>query len=223
MKSPIRIKICGIVHSADAQNAVAAGADALGFNFYPRSLRSIAPADAAAIIQELPATVCSVGVFVNSPVSEIVAVAQQCRLHAIQFHGDETPEWCRQLRDRVVLRAIRLSPETTLEAALEEIDQWASQGVAAVLLDAAVGDRQYGGSGQTIDWELARDIRQSAALPIILAGGLNPENVGAAIERVCPAGVDVASGVESFPGKKSPELVQAFISRALDTYSQIVQ
>lgn len=214
MKPLFRIKICGITNPADARDAVELGADAVGLNFYNRSLRCVPPDAAAAICQQLPEGVCKIGVFVNHSAADIVETANRYGLDAVQLHGDERPEIMADLRGTHVIRAIRLGQEATLESVLDEMNRWSGAGVAIFILDAEVGNQTYGGSGQTIDWNLAQSVCRVSPGPVILAGGLTPTNIAAAIRTVQPSGVDVASGVETFPGKKSAELLGDFVRQA---------
>lgn len=200
----IRVKICGVTNAADARAAWQAGADALGLNFYDRSPRCVSVADAAAIRGELPGNVEAVGVFVNRPEAEVAATCASLRLDAAQLHGDESPDEVARLSRKVkVIKAFRVDSDF----ALASIERYAE--AFAFLLDASQTG-QYGGTGHTIDWALAR--RAAASHRIILAGGLKPENVAAAIRIVQPYAVDVASGVESKPGKKDHARVREFIA-----------
>jgi phosphoribosylanthranilate isomerase len=187
----VKVKICGITNEDDALQAVDAGADALGFVFYDLSPRCISFAAAERIIRKLPPFVVTVGVFVNSPVATVNAVAAQCGLQVVQLHGDERPDYCTEIKQRVV-KAFRIRDISSLET----IGQYA---VGGYLLDAYVPGT-YGGTGLTFNWETARIAKQFG--PIILAGGLNPGNVREAVETVAPYAVDISSGVEAAPGKK---------------------
>ena len=184
------IKICGITRLEDARFAVACGANAVGFVFWPGSPRSIDPARAQAIARSLPPFVTTVGVFVNQPADHVNGVAAAVGLGVVQLHGDETIEFAAGL-NRPVLKAMTLA---TGDAA---IDRWPSG--TMVLLDAHDPVRR-GGTGRTIDWTGAASV--AARRPIVLAGGLNPDNVADAIARVQPYGIDVSSGVEAAPGVK---------------------
>ncbi|GAB4566610.1 MAG: phosphoribosylanthranilate isomerase [Geothermobacteraceae bacterium] len=199
----IRVKICGITSLEDALAAVAAGADALGFVFYDQSPRAVEPAVAARIIRQLPPFVTTVGLFVNETRERVEEVMRGCGLDLIQLHGDETPEDCRFAGRRVV-KALRVRDA----ASLKDADRY---DVAGLLLDAW-SDDVYGGSGKRFDWTLLQSFADRR--PVILAGGLTPENVGDAIRTVRPFAVDVSSGVESAPGVKDPEKVRAFIAAA---------
>ena len=200
------IKICGITNLEDAFAAVEAGADALGFNFYLKSPRYIAPDEARRIIEQLPSTVMSVGVFVNGREPEDVArIADFARLTAVQLHGDESPEYCYALRGRFTIKALRMSEEFEPER-VKDYD------TDAILLDAYVRDA-HGGTGRVVDWELARRVRELVP-QLFLAGGLSPENIAGAIAAVGPYAVDACSSLESAPGRKDAERVRAFISAA---------
>lgn len=201
-----KVKICGITNIEDARHAVECGADMLGFNFYPGSKRYVEPAVARAIIDALGnAEVAKIGVFVNADVGEIAEVAENVGLDAVQLHGDESPEVVaavgRSLPGLLTVKALRVGSEVALKAA-------AVYAVNHVLLDGDAGSA-FGGAGATFDWELARGIEG-----LILAGGLTPHNVADAVRMLRPHAVDVASGVESSPGKKDPAKVAAFIKAA---------
>jgi phosphoribosylanthranilate isomerase len=200
---PIKIKICGITNLKDAQAAVAAGADALGFVFYEKSPRYIERAVATRIIAQLPPFVLSVGVFVNHDQEAIRNLVDECGLAFAQLHGDESPIFCESL-GRPVLRALRLHDRGSLLALAEYKGR---VGVRGFVVDA-YSHETYGGTGQTVDWSLAREVAHAA--PILLAGGLTPGNVQEAIQHVHPYGVDVSSGVEEHPGKKNHEKIRAF-------------
>lgn len=198
------IKICGITNLEDALAAVEAGADALGFNFYRRSPRYISPEDARRIVAELPATVMSVGVFVNESEPEQVArIADSVGLTAVQLHGDESPEYCYALRDRFTIKALRAHVDFQPQVVKDyETD--------AILLDAYAKDAR-GGTGRVVDWEVARRVVELVP-QLFLAGGLSVENIALAIAAVEPYAVDACSHLESAPGKKDNERVRAFIA-----------
>jgi len=200
---PIKIKICGITNAQDAEAAVTAGADALGFVFYAQSPRCIEPSVAKRIIAQLPPFVLAVGVFVNHARDTIRDVFDECGLAFAQLHGDETPIFCESL-GRPVLRALRLRDRGSLLALAEYKGR---MGVRGFVVDG-FSTEAYGGTGQTVDWSLAREAAQAA--PILLAGGLTPSNVQEAIRQVQPYGVDVSSGVEEGPGQKNHEKIRAF-------------
>lgn len=192
-----RVKICGIRTEAAAAAAVEAGADAVGFVFYPPSPRFVSPTRAAALARMLPPFVVRVGVFVNAPVEVVEAVAQEVGLDAVQLHGDEPPEVCARLSIRVI-KAVRVDgPEAVVRAR--------GYPVCALLLDAHLPGR-YGGTGRRFDWSLARALDR----PVILSGGLTPDNVAEAIRQARPYAVDVSTGVETH-GEKDPEKITAFV------------
>jgi len=197
-----RVKICGITRLEDALAAAEAGADALGFNFWPGSKRYLEPRAAAEIITRLPPFVATVGVFVDPTRDEALRAAEASGVQWLQLHGDEPPELCASL-PLPVLKGLRVRDRASLDA-LERYD------VAGFLLDADTAG--YGGSGQTFDWAVAAEGARRA--PIVLAGGLTPENVAEAVRQVRPWGVDVASGVERAPGVKDHEKTARFIREA---------
>lgn len=203
----MKIKICGITNRDDAQVAVAAGADALGFVMYRKSPRYVEPEVAKAIIAELPPFVLPVGVFVNEDAVAVRFLMDECGFVLAQLHGDETAAYCQQL-GRPVLKAMRVKDRGSF-LALAEYQRRAS--VRGVLIDA-FSEQAYGGTGHMVDWTLAEEVARS--VPILLAGGLTPSNVAEAVRLVRPYGVDVSSGVEECPGKKDPEKVKAFIVAA---------
>jgi phosphoribosylanthranilate isomerase len=203
----MKIKICGITNREDAEVAVAAGADAVGFVMFRKSPRWVEPAMARSIIAGLPPFVLPVGVFVNEEAERVRVLMDECGLALAQLHGDESALYCEHL-GRPALKAIRLKDRGTF-LALAEFQGLAN--VRGVLIDT-FSDQAYGGTGKTVDWTLAQEAARST--PIILAGGLTPANVAEAIALVRPYGVDVSSGVEQSPGKKDPEKVKAFIQAA---------
>ncbi|MGA2418856.1 MAG: phosphoribosylanthranilate isomerase [Candidatus Acidiferrum sp.] len=209
----VLVKICGITNYADAKAAVDAGANSLGLNFYPRSPRFIAKADAAKIRIRLPGNVESVGVFVNASAADVAALYRDVRFGTAQLHGDETPEVVAELsRMLKVIKAFRVAADFPLEK-LEEY-----RVAAAFLLDADEAG-QYGGTGHRADWLTAQ--KAAGAHRIILAGGLTVENVGEAIRFVRPYGVDVASGVETKPGRKDHGQLREFIQEVRRTETQL--
>ena len=203
----MKIKICGITNVEDAEVAVAAGADALGFVMYRKSPRWVEPAVARAIVAGLPPFVSAVGVFVNEEAEKVRTLMDECGFALAQLHGDESAVYCQNL-GRPVLKALRLKDRATF-LALAEFQGRAN--VRGILLDA-FSDQAYGGTGQTVDWTLAEEAARST--PVILAGGLSPANVAGAIQMVRPYGVDVSSGVELSPGKKDHHKLKAFIEAA---------
>ena len=218
-KPEFRIKICGI--TTPENGAMVAQAGAVGLNFYPKSPRSITRERAAEIIDVLPAEVVKVGLFVNSAADDVVDAFDQLDLDLIQLHGDEPPEFIAALGDRPVMKAFRLGPP-----GLTPITQYLADcrdlGCLPrfVLIDA-YQKGSYGGTGQKADWSVA-DAYPTNGLtdipPLVLAGGLTPDNVGDAIRAVHPMAVDTASGVETSPGVKNPELVSRFVQAAADAF-----
>ncbi len=186
----IPTKICGITNLDDANVAVENGASAIGFIFYEKSPRTISINNAKSISKHLPKTIARVGVFVNHEKDFINEAISEVPLDMIQLHSDETPDFCNQF-DVPILKALRIKNE----ASLSVMDQY---DVAVFLLDTFSND-QYGGTGETFDWSV---LNRKFKTPIILSGGLNPENILDAIDAVNPSAVDVNSGVESSPGKK---------------------
>ena len=206
-----RIKICGITREQDLQAAVAAGADALGFVFYDKSSRNIAPQRAAELLRALPPFVTSVGLFVDPSEGMVRGVLAQVPLDVLQFHGDESPEFCAQF-GRPYLKAIRVRPGVDLvECAARYAD------AQALLLDAYI-EGVPGGTGESFDWAL---IPRELSLPVILSGGLHPGNVAGAVRAVRPYAVDVSSGVEASKGIKDAAKVAAFIKEVKNVDIQL--
>lgn len=203
-----RIKICGLTDAAEARAVAEAGADAIGLNFYSPSRRSIAPEQAAAIVRALPPFVAPVGIFVGLPMRQICAIGYQLGLRGVQTYSDPP------LQDDAFpfahIPAFRIREVPDLQRVQDYIrqQQAMNQGPAAVLIDAWV-DGQWGGTGRLAPWSLLEQFHPP--VPWILAGGLTPENVGEAIRRLRPWGVDVAGGVEMAPGRKDLTKVQRFI------------
>lgn len=203
---PHFVKVCGITRLTDALHAVQHGADALGFVFWPRSPRYVAPDRAAAIIAELPSNVTTVGVFVNETLDGIRAVVSRARLAAVQLHGDEPPAYADAL-GWPVLRSV------TVDEAAEACGTWPLDTV--FLVDAHDPVRR-GGTGATVDWKRAAALARQRR--VVLAGGLTPENVSQAIAAVRPYGVDVSSGVEEAPGVKDFDKVARFVANARSAF-----
>ncbi len=197
-----KVKICGITNIEDALQAVEAGADALGFVFYEKSPRFVSPIEVKKITAELPPFVTTVGLFVNESVTRIRRTMAAAGLNAVQLHGDEQPDACR-IEPLSVIKALRVRDAASLEGA-------SAYPVAALLLDAWC-EENYGGTGKSFDWQLAK--RLTGKQPLILAGGLTPENVLDAVRQVKPYAVDVSSGVEIAPGRKDQQKVAEFICR----------
>ncbi len=210
----VRVKICGITNLADAKAGVALGAHALGFNFYEKSPRNISPADAYKIIRALPKKIEAAGVFVNWSPEAVIALARAIDLDTVQLHGDETAATTRELAKYFHLtKAMRVGKGFRL-ASLKPFEST----VRAFLFDAAKSG-QFGGTGHRTDWTIAR--RAAKTHRIILAGGLTPENVAEAILYVHPYAVDVASGVESAPGKKSLAKLRHFFAEVSRANKQV--
>ena len=203
----VRVKICGITNVKDARLAARLGADALGFNFYKGSPRYIKPERARAIVAALPPFVCTVGVFVNEEPERVNEICTLCHINAAQFHGDESPVTISAVRGVAKIKCMRVRDE-------RDVARCRRYHVDAFLLDAYV-EGVPGGTGETFNWELARGAREFG--PVILAGGLSPDNVEDAILVADPYAVDVASGVEASPGVKDKELLTEFILRAKTT------
>lgn len=197
----IKIKICGITTLEDALVAAEAGADALGFNFYKKSPRCIEPDRAAEIIEQLPPFIVPVGIFVNEREDKIREIKARTCIQAVQFHGDESPEFCQRFGGRVI-KAFQVRDKETLKT-------MAHYRVGAFLLDSYKDDVR-GGTGVTFDWHLA--VVAKTFGKVILAGGLNPENVAEAVKLVQPYGVDVAGGVERDKGIKDHAKIKKFIT-----------
>ncbi|MCU1289433.1 MAG: trpF [Acidobacteria bacterium] len=203
-----RVKICGITNLEDALVSAKFGADALGFNFYAKSPRYIAPEKALEIIEQLPDTVLKVGVFVNESLEKIAEIARIAKLDAVQLHGEETPEFARELKaktDLEIIKAFRVSPDFKPEDVTKyEVD--------AVLLDA-YSRHEHGGTGETFDWEIAKKV-QEIFPKMYLAGGLSHENIKWAIWQTKPFAIDVCSGVEEKRGKKDKIKLINFIAKS---------
>ncbi len=203
-----RVKICGITNLEDALHAVEKGADELGFNFYSKSVRYISPDAAKAIIDKLPTGVSTVGVLVNMSLAGVLEIARVTGISAIQLHGDEDRAYVRDLRSKArlkIIQAVRMKP---VMAGIHD----PALDAHAILLDSYVPN-EYGGTGKVFDWNRAKEF--TTFFPTVyLAGGLHPDNVEEAIKIVKPYAVDVASGVESSPGRKDPKKVEEFIRNA---------
>lgn len=196
------IKICGITREADGLAAAQTGAQALGFVFYGKSPRHVSPARAHELMRVLPPFITSVGLFVNATAEVVKDTLREVRLDLMQFHGDETPEYCMQFGVPFI-KAVRVRPGLDLLQYARDFHH-----AKALLLDAYV-DGTHGGTGQTFDWSL---IPRNLPLPVVLSGGLTPDNVSEAVRAVRPWAVDVSSGVESSKGIKDAAKIAAFIS-----------
>ncbi len=202
--SLVKVKICGLTCLEDVLDAIDLGADYLGFNFYSESSRYIDPQKAQVLFQDIPPNIPKVGVFVNEDLQRVIDLAIKLPLDILQFHGDEKPEELNVL-GRPWYKAIRLKNENSLQSISFYHCDW-------ILLDA-FSEKEYGGTGQLASWDLVKKASQLGK-KIILAGGLNEENIAKAVATVQPFMVDVASGVESLPGKKDKKRMELFIKRA---------
>ena len=199
--SKVRIKICGLTRNQDVQIAVAEGADALGFVLYAPSPRAVTAEQAVLLIKHAPAFVTTVALFVNESAEEIFRVLNICSFDLLQFHGDESPEFCRQF-NRPYMKAIRVRSAEDIHRAVQQYPD-----AKALLLDAYV-ENLPGGTGQAFDWRLIPDL----SIPWVLAGGLNAKNVADAVNQVKPFAVDVSGGVEASKGIKDRQKIKDFIS-----------
>ena len=197
----VRIKICGLTRDQDVHNAVTEGADALGFVLYAPSPRAVTAEQAAQLIKKVPAFVTTVALFVNESAEEIQRVLSICPFDLLQFHGDESPEFCRQF-NRPYMKAIRVRSADDIHSAVQQYPD-----TKALLLDAYV-ENLPGGTGQAFDWRLIPQL----SVPWVLAGGLNSTNVADAINQVTPFAVDISGGVEASKGIKDRQKIQEFIS-----------
>jgi phosphoribosylanthranilate isomerase len=203
----VRVKICGITNAGDARAAIDLGADALGFNFFAGSKRYINLASNAKWIANLPAEVCKVAVVVNPSLEEAIELAGLPFINALQLHGSESPDFCRILAERGISFA-KAVPVGGNDSLVEAPDFFTD----TILLDSA-SPRGFGGSGEQLPWATGRRfVENHPALRVVLAGGLNPENVVEAVKEVGPFAVDVASGVESSPGRKDRTRLRAFFA-----------
>jgi len=203
-----RIKICGVTTTADAAAVAAAGADAVGLVFYSGSPRAVTPAQAAEIVRAVPPFVSVVALFVNEPAESIRRIVDSLPINLVQFHGDESAEFCQQFQ-RPWIKALQVREGVDLPARSAAFAQ-----ARGILLDSWQ-EGLHGGTGKTFDWDLAR---RHLPLPLVLAGGLDEHNVGAAIAQLRPAAVDVSGGVEQAPGRKDAGKIKRFVAavRAAD-------
>jgi len=208
----MQVKFCGFTQIQDVKQAVAVGADALGFVFYPPSPRAVTAMQASELMQHIPAFVSVVALVVNMNKDALIELANTATFDVIQFHGDETPEQCQSLAQAVNkrwIKALRINKEQdTPDSIRAKIDAFAQAGASSILLDA-YHKQAYGGTGERFDWSL---IPKDASLPIILAGGLTPQNVSEVINQSLPIqAVDVSGGIESAKGIKDAGKMAAFI------------
>lgn len=203
----IKVKICGITNLDDALDAVEFGADYLGFNFYPDSSRYIEPIKAKEIMADIPQNIKKVGVFVNEDRQTALDITIELGLDWMQFHGDETPEYCNQI-GHPWFKAFRLKDESVIDSIKDFDSPW-------LLVDAYV-EKAFGGTGVVANWDIARQAKEFGDL--FLSGGLKVDNVLMAIEAVKPFAVDVASGIEVSPGVKDRNLMEEFIRKVKSYY-----
>lgn len=200
------VKICGITNIGDALKVVALGADALGFIFYEKSPRKITKDKAKEIIDKIQTVkprVVKVGLFVDELEERVNEITSYCNFDILQFHGDETPNYCKKFPQKII-KAFKIKDRESLVS----IPKY---GVDYYLLDA-YSEELPGGTGKTFNWDLAKEAKEFGK-PIILSGGLNPENIIEALKKVLPFGVDVSSGVELFPGQKDHKKLEEFITK----------
>lgn len=199
-----KIKICGITNKIDAIAAAELGVDMLGFVFYEKSNRFVSAAMVEDIVNELPPSIGKVGVFVDETKENVIRIAEDASLNMLQFHGDETPEYCAYFKDRFkVIKAFRLKDKNDLKT----INNYNTN---YYLLDTYKPD-SIGGTGETFDWKMLKDFE--ILKPVILSGGLNPQNVASAIKEIVPYAVDVSTGVEVSPGKKDVKAMKQFVEK----------
>jgi phosphoribosylanthranilate isomerase len=198
--SKVRIKICGLTRDQDVNDAVVEGADALGFVLYAPSPRAVTAEQAAQLIQNVPAFVTTVALFVNESAEEVQRALDICPFDLLQFHGDESPEFCRQFK-RPYMKAIRVRSAEDIHSAVQQYPD-----TKALLLDAYV-ENLPGGTGQAFDWRLIPPL----SVPWVLAGGLNAKNVADAVNQVKPFAVDISGGVEASKGIKDRQKIKDFI------------
>jgi phosphoribosylanthranilate isomerase len=199
----VKVKVCGMTSLKDALVAVEEGADAVGFIFYKKSPRSVTMKIVREIVLELPPFVDTVGVFVDESAVQINKIADYCNLDIIQLHGDESPTFCKRIR-RKVIKAFRIKD-------MQSVKKISCFQVSGFLLDT-FSENLHGGTGKVFDWNLVLPAKKFG--PVIMAGGLTPNNVQQAVRQVRPYGVDVCSGVESEPGIKDHKKVRAFLKNA---------
>ncbi|MFA5157257.1 MAG: phosphoribosylanthranilate isomerase [Candidatus Omnitrophota bacterium] len=201
----VKVKICGITNPEDAKLSVKSGCDALGFVFYKKSPRYIAPEQAVKIIKMMPSEIIKIGVFANAREKTIRRIADFCGLDALQFHGSESPEFCRRFPDKKIIKAFRVKDKSSLKKVLK-------YKVFAFLFDT-FSKAKIGGTGEKFDWNLVRHI-DGITRPVFLSGGLNERNVAKAVKAVHPAWVDACTSLECSPGRKNHAKVKRFICAA---------
>lgn len=201
----VKVKICGITNLKDALASVKAGCDALGFAFYKKSPRYVSPKKVSSIVKQVPPRIIKIGVFVNAKEQAVKRIARMCRLDMLQFHGTESPEYCKKFKNYKFIKVFRVKDK--LDVA--DILRYKS---FAYLFDTYVKSR-IGGTGKNFDWKLIRHLRE-IKIPVFLSGGLTTDNVRKAIQTAKPSWVDVCSSIELIPGKKDHVLVRQFIKTA---------
>ena len=199
------VKICGIVNLPDAECAIDAGADALGFIFYPKSSRFLDVEKASRLFRDLPKQIVKVGVFVDEPHDFLEQYIEELSLDYVQLHGHESPKYCSEVSAKVI-KGLRIRNQN-------DIMSVGDYRVSFYLLDA-FSEKEFGGTGKTFDWKIALEAKKVLTSPIILSGGLNPGNVAEAVKVVRPYGVDVSSGVEVSPGVKDHMKIREFVNKA---------
>jgi phosphoribosylanthranilate isomerase len=205
----VRVKICGITNWTDARLSVDAGVDALGFNFFEKSPRYITPADARTIVRRLPRHILTAGVFVNAEFAVVLRIARDVDLNVLQLHGDESPADVGELSDYYpVMKAFRMRHGFDLK-------RLARFGAADAFLLDGFDRKQRGGTGRTFDWRMGRAAKKYG--PVVIAGGLTPDNVADAIAQTDPFAVDICSGVEARPGKKDRQQLNALMNAVKST------
>ena len=209
-----RIKICGVTRAQDAQASAASGADAIGLVFYPRSSRAVTVDQAVDIVAAVPPFVSVVALFVDEPIASIERILSRLPIDVIQFHGEESPEFCQQF-DRPWIKALRVKPGLDIVEQCRRFSK--ARGVLLDSWQAGVA----GGTGKTFDWRLAQKV---LPVPVVLAGGLNQNNVGEGVRALHPAAVDVSGGVEVSPGLKDADRIRQFIAavRAADQQMEAI-
>ena len=212
--SATRIKICGVTRAQDAQTSAASGADAIGLVFYPRSSRAVTVDQAVDIVAAVPPFVSVVALFVDEPIASIERILSRLSVDVIQFHGEESPEFCQQF-DRPWIKALRVKPGLDIGEQCRRFSK--ARGILLDSWQAGVA----GGTGKTFNWRLAQ---KSFPVPVVLAGGLNQNNVGEGIRALHPAAVDVSGGVEVSPGLKDADRIRQFIAavRAADQQMEAI-
>lgn len=209
----IKIKICGITSAIDARIISEFSIHAIGLNFIERSKRKIDLKTAKEIIEELPIFIGTVLVLENEKIKDVINLCDSLSTNNVQLHGNESPEYCKELKNKKkdikIIKALKADKET-----IESLKSY-EKVCDFILLDSANSKKQMGGTGRTADWKIAKKIVEKSKLPVILAGGLNPENIKDAIKKVKPYAIDINSGVESKPGKKDKKLIGELFNKLI--------